>query len=123
MNLMSATLRRICTPKKGSGKLEVSPEVHKQWLQGGAPRKALLNMLIKHGGDKDSAFQHLISSNFCLFNFSFVLSKIAGRVQEGDRARPDSEAQGQHPGERWLLYKRENEVCAQVERDTRLTLI
>lgn len=51
---MTAALRRICTPKAGSGRLEVSAEVYKQWQQGGAPRKALLNMLIKSGGDKDT---------------------------------------------------------------------
>ena len=53
---MSAALRRLCTPKAGSGKLEVNTEVYKQWQQGGAPRKALLNLLIKSGGDKDTIF-------------------------------------------------------------------
>ena len=51
---MAATLRRVCMPKQGSGKLEVSQEVYKQYLQGGNQRKALLNILIKANGDKDS---------------------------------------------------------------------
>ena len=50
---LDATLRRVCTPKKGSGKLEVSQEIYKQWKQGGAQRKALLQVLIQAGGDKD----------------------------------------------------------------------
>ena len=52
MNALAATLRRVCTPKASSGKLEVSPEIYKQWKQGGAARKELLNILIKSGGDK-----------------------------------------------------------------------
>ena len=50
---LSAALKRLRCPKKSSGKLEVSPEVHKQWLQGGEPRKALLNIFVKNHGDKD----------------------------------------------------------------------
>lgn len=48
-----ASLRRLCCPKKGSGKLEVAPETYRQWKQGGAQRKALLNLFIKCGDDKD----------------------------------------------------------------------
>ena len=50
---MSATLRRVCTPKPASGKLEVSAEIYKQWKAGGQQRQCLLDMLIKAGGDKD----------------------------------------------------------------------
>ena len=50
---LSATLRRVCTPKPSSGKLEVSQEVYKQWKQNGEPRKALLKVLMNAGGDKD----------------------------------------------------------------------
>ena len=47
------TLRRMCTPKARSGKIEVSSEVRAQWLKGGAPRKNLLDILVKYNGDKD----------------------------------------------------------------------
>ena len=53
MDALNASLRRLCTPKKASGRLEVSQEVHRQWKQGGAQRQALLDVLIKAGGDKD----------------------------------------------------------------------
>ena len=32
---LTQTLRRVCTPKKSTGRLEVSHEVYKQWKQGG----------------------------------------------------------------------------------------
>lgn len=51
-NALSATLRRLCTPKALSGKLEVSTEIYKQWSAGGSQRKALLDILAKYGGDK-----------------------------------------------------------------------
>lgn len=66
MYKLSATLKRICTPKEASGKLEVSPEVHKQWLQGGEPRKALLRILIKNGGDKEFEL-HVSLGVLCMF--------------------------------------------------------
>lgn len=50
---LKASLARICSPKPGSGKLEVSREINKQWSLGGKPRKALLSLLAKVGGDKD----------------------------------------------------------------------
>ena len=50
---MDAALRRVCTPKPSSGKLEVSAEVYRQWKAGGAQRKCLLNLFIKANGDKD----------------------------------------------------------------------
>ena len=49
---LNAKLARICKPKAHSGRLEVSQEIHKQWLAGGDQRKSLLNMLIKANGDK-----------------------------------------------------------------------
>ncbi len=52
MNAMSATLRRLCTPKALSGKLEVSAEIYKQWSAGGSQRKVLLDILCKTNGDK-----------------------------------------------------------------------
>ena len=53
MNAMTAGLRRVCTPKPASGKLEVSADIHKQWLQGGKARKALLDIFIKNNADKE----------------------------------------------------------------------
>ena len=50
---LHAALGRICKPKPGSGKLEVSPEIHKQWAAGGKSRKALLEILVKFNGDKE----------------------------------------------------------------------
>ncbi|CAL1129748.1 unnamed protein product [Cladocopium goreaui] len=50
---MDASLRRICTPKPSSGKLEVSMEIYRQWKAGGAQRKCLLDTLVKAGGNKD----------------------------------------------------------------------
>ena len=67
---MDAALRRICTPKPGSGRLEVSMEIHRQWKAGGAQRKCLLNMLIKADGNKDPNYDWKISS--C----GFLLSKL-----------------------------------------------
>lgn len=73
-------LRRLCTPKPASGKLEVSQEIYRQWKCGGVQRRALLDTLIASGGDKDlyapyAQFTHayyppLISST----QFSFVLT-------------------------------------------------
>ena len=56
MNAMSAALRRLCSPKPSSGKLEVSAEIYKQWKQGGTQRKALLSVFENAGGDKDFFF-------------------------------------------------------------------
>ena len=56
---MDSQLRRICTPKPASGKLEVSPEIYGQWKAGGAQRKLLLDQLIKCNGDKEiHGFSH-----------------------------------------------------------------
>lgn len=52
MQALSAMLRRLCQPKESSGRLEVSPEIHKQWAAGGDQRKALLDILIKTNGNK-----------------------------------------------------------------------
>ena len=52
MQALSAMLRRLCRPKESSGRLEVSPEIHKQWAAGGDQRKALLDILIKTNGNK-----------------------------------------------------------------------
>jgi len=49
---LSAALRRLCTPKALSGRLEVSTEIYKQWAAGGSQRKALLDILAKNNGDK-----------------------------------------------------------------------
>ncbi|CAE7290794.1 unnamed protein product, partial [Symbiodinium pilosum] len=43
----------MCTPSGRFGKLEVSPEVRAQWLKGGAPRKHLMNILVKADGNKE----------------------------------------------------------------------
>ena len=53
MDALNATLRRMCTPKRASGKLEVSAEIFRQWKQGGTQRQALLDILVKNGGNKD----------------------------------------------------------------------
>ena len=49
---LDAMLRRICTPKPKSGKLEVSDEIHQQWRKGGSARKELLDVLVKCDGDR-----------------------------------------------------------------------
>jgi hypothetical protein len=51
---LEAMLRRLCTPKKSSGKLDVSEEIYNEWKKGGAARKELLNILGSVKGDKDS---------------------------------------------------------------------
>ena len=51
---LAAVLRRVCTPKAASGKLEVSKEVYLQWKKGGDDRKQLLQVLVQCGGDKDT---------------------------------------------------------------------
>ena len=52
MAALDAKLRRLCCPKPLSGKLEVSPEIHKQWAAGGQQRKVLLQVLVRAKGDK-----------------------------------------------------------------------
>lgn len=54
---LDAALRRICNYKPGSGKLEVSQEIHKQWAAGGSSRRALMDLLVKVKGDKDQHVQ------------------------------------------------------------------
>ena len=61
MAALDAKLRRICNPKPLSGKLEVNPEIHKQWAAGGQQRKVLLQVLIKANGDK-AGFTSILSS-------------------------------------------------------------
>lgn len=63
---LHAALGRICKPKPASGKLEVSPEIHKQWAAGGKSRKALLDILVKYNGDKEPK----------LFNISRIMIQI-----------------------------------------------
>lgn len=66
MNNLAAVLRRVCTPKASTGKLDVSPEIYRQWKLGGEPRKALMDILIKNGGDKEfTAVQILCSMHTC----------------------------------------------------------
>ena len=64
---LAATLRRLCAPKKSSGKLEVSAEIHKQWAAGGKSRKALMSILVKCKGDKDQCFKHYVSKIYSMF--------------------------------------------------------
>ena len=52
MAALDAKLRRLCCPKPLSGKLEVSPEIHKQGAAGGQQRKVLLQVLVRAKGDK-----------------------------------------------------------------------
>ena len=52
MAALDAKLRRLCCPKPLSGKLEVSPEIHKQRAAGGQQRKVLLQVLVRAKGDK-----------------------------------------------------------------------
>ena len=52
MAALDAKLRRLCCPKPLSGKLEVSPEIHKQWAAGGQQRKVLVQGLVRAKGDK-----------------------------------------------------------------------
>lgn len=48
-----AALRRLCTPKPNSGRLEVSQQIYQQWKAGGTQRKCLLDVFVKAGFDKD----------------------------------------------------------------------
>ena len=50
---IEAALRRVCTPKASSGKLEVSSEIYRQWRAGGSQRKSLLSLFLKANCDKD----------------------------------------------------------------------
>ena len=54
MLALAAKLRRFCMPKPKSGRLDVSPDVHQQFLKGGSSRNQLLQVLYKAGGDKDA---------------------------------------------------------------------
>lgn len=55
---MEGILRRICLPKPASGKLDVHPDVYKQFRAGGAQRQTLLNTLIQVDGKKASVVFH-----------------------------------------------------------------
>lgn len=55
---MTSALRRICSPKPASGKLEVSMEIYRQWKAGGSQRKCLLDTL-KCNGDKEAFKKHV----------------------------------------------------------------
>ena len=46
-------LRRMCEPKRDSGKIEVPENIHKQYLEKGASRDALFEALISVDGNKD----------------------------------------------------------------------
>ena len=50
---LDAGLRRVCTPKRNSGKLDVAPEVYAQWKKGGLERKMLLQHFVAVGANKD----------------------------------------------------------------------
>ena len=52
---LGAKLKRICCPKPASGKLDVSPEIYKQWAAGGETRNVLLQMLYKCNGIKQDS--------------------------------------------------------------------
>ena len=49
---LGAKLKRICCPKPSSGKLDVNPEIYKQWAAGGDSRNVLLKMLYQCKGLK-----------------------------------------------------------------------
>ncbi|CAE7246231.1 unnamed protein product, partial [Symbiodinium sp. CCMP2456] len=49
---LDAGLRRVCTPKAKTGKLEVAPEIYQQWKKGGMERKLLLDQFIAAGANK-----------------------------------------------------------------------
>ncbi|CAE7197744.1 unnamed protein product [Symbiodinium sp. KB8] len=56
---LDAGLRRICTPKAKTGKLDVAPEVYQQWKKGGTERKLLLEHFIQAGADKDAFIKRI----------------------------------------------------------------
>ncbi|CAE7409072.1 unnamed protein product, partial [Symbiodinium microadriaticum] len=56
---LDAGLRRVCTPKKSSGKLDVAPEVYQQWKRGGADRKLLLEQFVLAGANKDAFIKRI----------------------------------------------------------------
>ncbi|CAE7903870.1 unnamed protein product, partial [Symbiodinium necroappetens] len=56
---LDAGLRRVCTPKRSSGKLEVAPEVYQQWRKGGLERKLLLQQFIAAGANKDAFIKRI----------------------------------------------------------------
>ena len=73
---MDASLRRICTPKPSSGKLEVSMEIYRQWKAGGAQRKCLLDTLVKAGGNKDLSI-HVHSFDTHTYIYIYIKNNIA----------------------------------------------
>ena len=54
MAAMTQALRRICMPKQASGRLEVSPEVHRMFKAGGEQRQVLISQFIQSGCNKDT---------------------------------------------------------------------
>ena len=54
-NRWRAKLDRMCRKKPVSGKLDVPDDIHKQWLEKGTGKDALLETLIRSDGNKDRA--------------------------------------------------------------------
>ena len=46
-------LRRICEPKRHSGKLEIAEDIFEKYNAKGQSREKLFEALVKSGGDKD----------------------------------------------------------------------
>ncbi|CAJ1393580.1 unnamed protein product [Effrenium voratum] len=60
---MGAKLRRLCTRKSASRKLEVPDDIHRRWQSRGQERQELLDIYINCGGDK-SKFIKTVTHKF-----------------------------------------------------------
>ena len=45
--------RRMCEPKRDSGKIDIPPELHKQYMQKGTQRDSMFEAFITTNGDKE----------------------------------------------------------------------
>ena len=69
-----ARLRRMVTPKKRRGDLEVPPFVLKEWNKGSLSRDDMADLLLQHNGNKDTAAAH--SACACACRHTWIRSHV-----------------------------------------------
>ena len=53
LNQFRGKFRRLCEPKRDSGRLEVPEDIHNKYVAKGAAREKLFESFVLVGGDKD----------------------------------------------------------------------
>ena len=62
-NRMRAKVNRLCSYTK-TGKLQVSPDVHKMWMQTGAVQNDLVQMMVDANGNRDPQSKSVYAIHF-----------------------------------------------------------